>query len=307
MKTEFCPFGGWNRNLSFSNEQAEMIVTLDVGPRIISYRMPGKNNIFKNYEEQLGGSEEGEWMIRGGHRLWLAPEDLAITYALDNVPIIHKEEVDGFVVFTSKQETPVQISKELGVRMDEVTSRVEIRHTAKNEGAEPIQIASWGLSVMQPGGLAILPQPPMGNHPTDLLPNRNLILWPYTDMTDPRLHFGQKFITLQQSVEFPPTKFGLAHRSGWAAYLWEDSLFIKSFGYEEGANYPDFGCNFETFTNKDMLEMETLSPLVDLVPGAAVTHNEIWNLFPLDEELQLESEDALSEWLAPFLVESGIL
>ena len=33
--------------------------------------------------------------------------------------------------------------------------------------------------------------------------------------------------------------------------------------------YPDFGCSFETFTNNDFLEMETLGPLGQ---GAARAH-----------------------------------
>jgi hypothetical protein len=39
------------------------------------------------------------------------------------------------------------------------------------------------------------------------------------------------------------------------------------------------GCCFETFTNPDMLEVETLGPLVSLEPGAAVEHVEEWSLF----------------------------
>ena len=46
-----------------------------------------------------------------------------------------------------------------------------------------------------------------------------------------------------------------------------------------GAKYPDFGCNFEVFTNPDYLELETLGPLVELGAGRAVEHVEHWWLF----------------------------
>ncbi|MGL4554687.1 MAG: hypothetical protein ACRC33_26270, partial [Gemmataceae bacterium] len=60
----------------------------------------------------------------------------------------------------------------------------------------------------------------------------------------------------------------------------------------EGAAYPDRGCNVETFTDADMLEMETLSPLVTLAPGEAVTHAEAWSLHRLEEAVRTEQDAA---------------
>lgn len=305
LSPEIVPYGGWQRNLKLANSEAELIVSLDVGPRIISYKVPGQDNILKNYPEEIGQANEDAWMIRGGHRLWIAPEDEKVTYHWDNEPVEHKSEDDGYLTFFSHQFEPLRIGKELKIRMHAGSSRVEIQHLARNEGDEPIRIATWALTVMEPGGLEILPQPPMGSHPEDLLPNRSLILWPYTDLTDPRLNLGRKFITLRQAEGMSPIKFGLAHREKWAAYLWFDSLFIKSFAYEEGSTYADYGCNFETFTNEGMLEIESLGPLVDLAPGQTTSHAETWHLFPL-QEAELDSEDALGEWLKPYLEKAGL-
>lgn len=306
MKTEICEYGGWSRNLKFSTETAELIVSLEVGPRIISYRLHDHDNVLKNYEEEIGQASEDAWMIRGGHRLWIAPEDEKVTYHWDNEPVEHREEPGGAVTFLSTQTEPLKIRKELVVGMAEDGSRVEILHNAVNLGDEPIRIATWGLTVMAPGGLEILPQPPMGTHPEDLLPNRTLVLWPYTDLTDERLHLGRKFLTLRQDENCGPIKFGLAHRTGWAAYLLGDCLFIKSFDWIEGETYADGGCNFETFTNQTMLEIESLGPLKDLPPGASTSHREVWHLFPLETEMDLTTEEQLADWLAPFLAKAGI-
>ena len=46
-----------------------------------------------------------------------------------------------------------------------------------------------------------------------------------------------------------------------------------------GAQYPDFGCNFEVFTNPEFIELETLGPLVELHPRETVEHREEWWLF----------------------------
>jgi len=42
--------------------------------------------------------------------------------------------------------------------------------------------------------------------------------------------------------------------------------------------YPDFGASFETFTNAEFLEQETLGPMTKLAPGASVEHTERWTL-----------------------------
>ena len=307
MKKEVIPHAGWTRNLLLANDHAELIVTLDVGPRILSYKRTGGANVFKNFDEQLGVSGESEWKIRGGHRFWIAPEDEVLSYHFDNGPVDHRiDEFSGENVIDSLQSQSGRILKTLGITLADDSSRVTVRHTAKNEGDEPIQIASWALSVMQPGGIEIIPQPPLGEHPRDLLPNRGIVLWPYTDLTDPRWHLGRNYFTLRQSVAFPPTKIGLSHREKWIAYIVGDSIFIKTFDHVTGAVYPDGGCNFETFTNDDMLEIESLSPLAALEPGESVSHSENWHLFPIADGIQIESEAALAEWINPFLQKAGI-
>ncbi len=65
---------------------------------------------------------------------------------------------------------------------------------------------------------------------------------------------------------------------GWVGYLNNGTLFVKHIKYEEDKPYPDNGCNFETFTNEDMLEVESLGPLVKLAPGKTVEWTEQWEL-----------------------------
>jgi len=55
-------------------------------------------------------------------------------------------------------------------------------------------------------------------------------------------------------------------------------LFIKHFAFKEGATYPDDGVNFETFANEQILELESLGPLVTLRPGMTASHTETWTI-----------------------------
>lgn len=304
MQTQTVPFAGWANNIALNNGHAELIVTTEVGPRIISFKTPRGQNVLKNYSEQMGTSGESEWKIRGGHRLWIAPEG-EISYALDNSPVKH--EVTGNTVRLENDPiAPWGIRKVLTISLAENSSEVTIHHKIINESDTEVELASWALSVMAPGGLEIIPLPALGEHPRDLLPNRLIVPWPYTDMTDPRWRFGWKFITLRQTQDGGPTKLGLAHREKWVAYLNGDSLFVKTFDYVEGATYPDFGCNFETFTNTEMLEVESLGPLRKLKPGESTDHVEKWYLFGEVAQPASLQEQEIAAWIQPLLATVGL-
>lgn len=280
-------YQGWKNNVRLSNGAVELIVTLDVGPRIISYRLADGKNVFKEYAAQLGKTGEKSWQIRGGHRLWVGPEDLTRTYAADNGPVAYKE-MGGMVRFTPAPETEHGIQKEIDVRLSAAGSKVTVIHRITNSGDKPTELTPWALSVMAAGGVEIIPFPAKKPHPgsaknatspRDFAPNQLVAIWPFTDLQDGRWHLGSRYITLRQHANKGAAKLGLAHKVGWVGYLNDGTLFVKRFTYEEGKTYPDNGCNFETFTNEDMLEVETVGPLVRLAPGKSVELEETWELF----------------------------
>ncbi len=287
MPMEIVAYRGWKNNLRIANNVAEVIVTLDVGPRIISYRLHDGVNVLKNYESQMGGTGEAEWQIRGGHRFWIAPEDLTRTYYPDNRPVRWEPLGDLAARCVPPPETEYGLQKVMELQLDQRSSRLDVRLEVTNIGAAPTELAPWGPTVMAPGGVEIIPLPPKRPHPghprnarspADYAPNLKLILWPYFDFTDPRWTFGRRYILLRQDVTRGPTKIGLDHRLGWVAYLNSGTLFVKRFDYREGAVYPDMGTRYQTFSNEDMLEMETVGELVTLAPGESASLVESWEL-----------------------------
>jgi hypothetical protein len=155
---------------------------------------------------------------------------------------------------------------------------------------------------MAPGGRAIFPQEPFRPHPDALLPARALVIWPYTNMADPRFRWGERFIQLRQDPTASSLqKFGLMNTRGWGAYELHGQLFLKRFAFDPHATYADFGCNTECFTNAEMLEVESLGPLTRLAPGASVEHVEHWVL----ERVEMgPSEESVAEALEPVLAAS---
>jgi hypothetical protein len=266
---------------------------------VISYKLVGGKNVLKEYEDQLGKTGEKEWMIRGGHRLWAAPEDTTRTYFPDNGPVAFTKSAQEGAVLLPAPETEFGLQKEIELRLEPKGSKLTAIHRITNVGKADTDLAVWALTVMAPGGVEIIPMPTSKPHPgspknaksaEDFAADRLMAFWPYFDFQDPRWHFGSKYITLRQSTEKGPTKIGMAHRVGWMGYLNGGTLFVKRFKREEGQHYPDRGCNLETFTNEDMLEMESLAPLVRLAPGKSAEHTEQWELFGDIGEVKTEAD-----------------
>lgn len=289
VKIEQVKYGGWKNNLRLSNGEVELIATLDVGPRIMVYRFLDGNNVFKEYSDQLGKAGEKSWQIRGGHRVWTAPEDLTRTYALDNSPITWKELDDGGVRLIQSPDKKYGIQKEIDIHLASKGSEVTIINRIKNIGKEKTKFALWALSVMAPGGHEIIPlakyaphpgPPENAKSPEEYAPDQHMVMWSYFRFGDARWNFGPKYITLKQDKTKGPTKIGLAHQQGWVAYWNAGTLFVKHIpSYQKGKTYPDRGCNYETFTNEDMLEMELLSPISTVNPGTSMELKERWQLF----------------------------
>lgn len=272
-------YQNWPNCYRLSNGQVELIVTTDVGPRIIRYGAIGDKNEFKEYADMVGKTGGDEWRIYGGHRLWHAPEVKPRSYFPDNF-LVQIEQLGEKLRLTQPIETTTGILKQIDIELDKNTSHVTVTHRLKNTTMWAVELAPWALTVMAQGGKLVLPQPPRGSHETDLLPVNTMTFWSYTDMADPRWTWGTKYIMLRQDPSAQkPQKIGLMNTQNWMAYINAGNMFLKKFTYIQGANYPDWGCSCETFTNADMLEVETVAPLYKLEPDQSVEHVEHWFLF----------------------------
>lgn len=271
---EILPYGGWQRCARIQAGSTEAIVTLEVGPRIIRYGFPGGPNELVEYPNEMGKTGGDEYRSYGGHRLWIAPEEFPKTMTPENGPVEAFEE-DGWFIFRSPVEKWF-VQKEIRIKPEGEALRIE--HRIYNRGVYALTLAPWVLTVMAAGGVCIFPQPEFVSHNEKVLPARPVVLWNYTDMSDPRWTWGKRLVRLAQHADKGSQKAGTFIDQGWAAYANHGNLFFKRFSVTPGATYPDYGCNFETYTREDMLEVESLSPLQSVEPGAYAVHTETWYL-----------------------------
>jgi hypothetical protein len=279
VKIEKINYKGWPNSYKISNGEVELVITSDIGPRIMRYGFTGGQNFFKEFPETLGKSREPAWVPRGGHRVWFAPEDAVKTYAPDNGPVRIQIKADVLEA-TEPVEPLTGLEKQITVKLSPQGTGVEVLHRIRNTNNHPVDLAVWALTMMAQGGVGIHGFPPRGKHPEVLAPTNPLVMFAYTNLSDHRWRFTRKYLMLHQDPNnVDPQKLGSFNQHTWAAYSLGSELFIKRYEAEDTPKrYTDLGCSFETFTNADFLEMETLGPLEHLRPGASAQHTEHWTL-----------------------------
>src|SRR3989304_10240980 len=208
-------YGGWKNCIRLINGELEIIITTDVGPRIIRFAFIGDQNLFGEMEQQQGKTGGNEWLIYGGHRLWHAPEAMTRTYFPDNNPVNYQWNGTTLKLIQDIEDT-TGIQKEIEVIPDSVNNNIRVLHRLVNRNIWEIEIAPWAITVMAKNGRAIIPQEPYRTGEGSLLPVRPLVLWPYTEMKDPRFIWGNRFIQVKQDPRAKNyQKIGVLNTLGW--------------------------------------------------------------------------------------------
>ena len=299
VTVEKIPYAGWPNCYRLSNGEVELIVTSDVGPRIIRYGFEGGQNFFVELEEDLGKTGGDNWRLYGGSRLWVGPEDPVYSYGADNDPV--QVEISGNRLTAQAPVEHTGVQKAIAVELSDEGSAVRVVYTLANRTIWPLRIATWVLTMMAPGGAGITTLPPRGTHPEVLAPTNPLVVFAFTNMADPRWTWLEKYIVLRQDPRnADPEKIGLFNPATRGAYLLNGELFVKKFAASPDEDYPDMGASYETFTNERFLEIETLGPLRTLQPGESIDHVEEWSLHrPVSVDRWDDAE--LDRAVAPYL------
>lgn len=301
VKTE--NYKHYGKVVALSNGAIELKVTVDVGPRVIYCALNGGENVMLNHPDTDDGKRDERyeaafgkgkrWHIYGGHRIWFSPEDFPLSYNPDDEPVDYRQEGDKFI-FTQKKQRTTELQVVMEITLDKKKPVVTVNNILTNLSGGIRYIAPWALTVLAPGGLEIIPQP---KEQYDLLSNREIVLWPYSNMADSRVCWGKDFITLRSVAGTPDGSFklGLNNTAGVAAYVNNGTAFVKHYNHEMKGNYPDRGVSFETYTNDTFIEIESLGTMKELMPGEATAHQEVWKLFKVGRVPSVKNEAGLEK------------
>ena len=276
-------YKNYGKCVAISNDYMEVFVTVDIGPRIIKCNLKDRENMmFEDVERQFSNDVSSvfgsgrTWYTYGGHRVWLSPEQFPETYYPDNDMVLYSAFANGAEFIAPEQKiTGIQIT--LKIEMADDAPEMLVTHKITNMRKTSLTGAVWCLSVMAAGGTALVPQP---TEDTGLLPNRTLVMWPYARFTDSRLTLCDKYLTVSQDTKATDAfKLGINNTSGISAYINKGQALVKYTEYINDAEYPDFGCSTEVYTNDLFEELESLSPLHTLDQNESMIHTEKWTLF----------------------------
>jgi hypothetical protein len=264
---------GWDNTYRLSDDLVELFVTANLGPCIIRYGFEDPDNLLHEAGEAVGKSSGPEFRLYGGHLLWVSPE-VERTYYPDNGPV--NVAVSGNAVrFTAEQEDSppgMHLQKESGSRFggfrltrSNYTPHRESRVVADNSRAlvtdddgsrrpsrpaAPLRALRWTRTIPCRWEPSVYGRSP-------ILPTRaglRHVIHPVATIRKSRGAASRNKIG------------GIFNSAGWGTH--RASIFSSSaFRCIAGAKYPDFGCNFQVFTNPEFLELGTLGPVVELRPG----------------------------------------
>ncbi len=305
IKTEIKSFKDYGKVLSLSNGVIEAYITIDIGPRIIRFGFVNGQNIMCDNRSVMAPKDDNQfesffgkgkkWELLGGHRIWTSPESYPESYYPDLDPVKYEITENG-AVFTPPAEQENGLQKQLEIKMDPDDANMYVTMRVANIGDSPKEFSIWGLTVSATGGTLIVP---MNDNDTGLLANRNISVWPYTNLADTRLHFGNRYVTLHQDTSVDQSfKLGFDLNFAEAFYCVNDDIFRKSYEtHHKTEKYPDNNCSFETFTNSGFIEIESLSPLKLVKSGETVSLTEHWSMHKKPCNVEFKDDESIDNML----------
>lgn len=249
----------------------DLEAAVDFGPRITGLSVHGGENVLATLSpDVVVGDPDDPYRFMGGHRVWASPEIPAVTYAPDGHECSVSSEGEGLTIRAG--EDRAGIVKEISVigrgERLEVVNRLQVTRPL---GA---MFAAWAITQFPQGGTAIIP---MAGDETAPLPNRRLVLWPYTSLADPRVTVRSDAILMDASGN-DQVKLGTGPSPGQLGYWRDGWLFMKTV---EGANdreVPDMGANGQVYVGNGFCELESVGGAVAATAGAVATVSEVWSL-----------------------------
>ncbi len=274
FETEYKNFG---KCICIENETIKFMATLEFGPRIIYFGLRDEENIlFEDIDRNfyMDVDNYGTWYAYGGHRIWNAPETVPETYIPDNTPVDYSFNEETNTLIMAQQKTPYDKQFSLVCTFNEDSSII-VTNKIKNCSNKAQKFAPWAVTGLAPGGVEYID---LCTENTGFLANRVISLWSYTDLKDKRFEMHNDKIVLRQDIKADTAfKIGLNVTCGEVRYTLRNQTYIKKFEkYNHDYSYPDFSCNYETYTNKHFLECELIGDKREYQPDETASISEIW-------------------------------
>lgn len=245
-------------------------IAADFGPRVIGLRRDDGPQVLARLGPEVAIDHPGGvYRFHGGHRLWAAPERAVVTYANDDHPCRVDIATDSVTISADWDEARVR--KEMTVTLD--GDGLMVAHSiAWQDDVEP-PMAAWAITQLPLGGIALLPLQGADSGP---LPNRRLVLWPYSSPADDRIRYMERGLEMKARGG-NPLKLGTGPSRSRLGYLRDGWLFTKECVSSSQGEIPDLGAGSQVYVGQGFCELETLG---GLTADSSAHLTERWTLRP---------------------------
>lgn len=281
---EVVSYGGYDDCIRLYNESVNVVLCPSAGGRVLEYSSDGKNVLYLPPESERPANKKApmmagrfdigpELMVQRGKNLWSGPWKGEITE-------------DHSVRMTSEFDPRSGARLIRDFVLDPETSHLRCTQTIVNQSDRPISLCHWSRTFAIGGGIAIVPQTPLGRFPRGYVmyqDSATILAGP----NDSNVHVSDEAVTVVGPPKYP--KLGFDSHAGWLCYLTPtDQMFVKRF-----RTYPDRAYNEVAgltasvwYPDKGMVELEPIGPAANLEPGRRTSFSEDWFLvsekFPAD-------------------------
>lgn len=269
----------YGKCLKVTNDIVEVIISIQYGPRIVKYGYVNDINHFAEGIEDKISTENGDYYIIGGHKFLYLTDNEKNIYIPDNKKVEY-ESIDGGIKLIQEIEEHTYFQKNIEITF-EGDSKLKILHKIVSFNPFDINISIASITTMNSNGIELIP---LEMKMQGMFPNKSLVFWPYSNLKDQRVYFGDKYIAMKVNENiYDNFRIGFNMNFTRALYYSQNQLFIKEVkeneSLKENKEYPNMGSRYESFISKNYIEMQTNSPKQVLKANEYIEHVEIWNLY----------------------------
>ncbi|MEM1097202.1 MAG: DUF4380 domain-containing protein [Planctomycetota bacterium] len=247
----------------------------------------GENLLWINPEEveTPPDGDPASWVNYGGDKPWVGPQN-SWPYFLphgNNWPPDGDVDGEPWTVFRTTEDTlsiispasstfGVRLSRRIELNEQSTTASIHTHIICDGEGS-PMPMQLWNVTqVLKPESVALaaaaVPGGPGGG-----------VLMVDGDKFDGELTELEGHTIWKDAGQPNGKKIGTI--GSWIASKHGDTMFLQVAPYDEHGLYPE-NSSVQLYVADDYVELELLSPAVQIRPGVSLSHHVTWALFPLD-------------------------
>jgi len=295
---------GYQNCIELRNPKVKVILDPNVGGRILSYELGGKNILYENLtlNGKIWKKGSPKFEVSGG-RFDIGPEKTAP--ARESFHTTWKAEITGknSARLTSPIDTILGVQLIRDFILSEDSSHLICTQHIKNTSKTTKKYAHWGRTFAKGGGICLVPL-----NPNSRLP-KGYAMYPYNstyiDYNPPleeNLRVREGVLEMLGTPSQP--KFVMDSNAGWIAYNSKDNLlFVKKFKANDNKTYGDVLSNQVSiwYFKEEKCEIEPIGPLETILPGKTVSYTEDWWLmehkYPEDKKTNLTELNEIIQML----------